>query len=72
MRNYKVYYGIPTYNQFAHAEEAVISVLDSSMVPDQIVIIDNSETGAGYVALEHLAHKYNNVPHRKYIKWRLE
>lgn len=61
MRNYKVYYGIPTYTQFAHAEEAVKTVLQSSLVPDQIVIIDNSEVGAAYTSLQHLPKQYNNV-----------
>lgn len=60
MRDYNVYYGIPTYTQFGHAEEAVRAVLAGSVVPDQIVIIDNSETGAAYTALKHLT-AYNNV-----------
>lgn len=61
MRDYKVYYGIPTYTQFAHAEEAVKTVLEGSLVPDQIVIIDNSGTGAAYTALKHLPEQYSNV-----------
>lgn len=61
MREYKVYYGIPTYTQFAHAEKAVLSVLEGSLVPDQILVVDNSEIGAGYVYLKHLTEKYTNV-----------
>ncbi len=61
MRDYKVYYGIPTYSQFAHTEEAVKAVLQGSLVPDQIVIVDNSETGAGYTALKHLMDQHSSV-----------
>lgn len=61
MRDYKVYYGIPTYNVFHHAESAVKTVLAGSLVPDQIVIIDNSENGSGVTALSHLQTQYANV-----------
>lgn len=60
LRDYKVYYGIPTYSQFKRAEEAVFATLNNTLVPDQIVVIDNSETGAGFVALQHLQ-QYANV-----------
>lgn len=61
MRDYKVYYGIPTYNVFHHAEESVKAILAGSLVPDQIVIIDNSENGSGVTALSHLQTQYANV-----------
>lgn len=61
MRDYNIYYGIPTYTQFAHAEQAVLSVLAGSLVPDQIAIIDNSTTGAAVTALHHLTEQYANV-----------
>lgn len=70
MRDFKVYYGIPTYNQFSHAAAAVESVLSGSMIPDQIVIIDNSETGAACLALGDLSKQYANVhiiPRKKNI-----
>lgn len=59
--DYNVYYGIPTYSQFARAEEAVHAVLAGTIVPNQVVIIDNSETGAGFTALKHLPEQYANV-----------
>ena len=61
MKDYNVYYGIPTYSQFTHTEEAVKAVLAGSLVPDQIVIIDNSEVGAGFTALKHLQDQYPTV-----------
>jgi GT2 family glycosyltransferase len=61
MRDYKVYYGIPTYSQFAHTEEAVKAIYEGTIIPDQIVIIDNSETGAGAAALKHLPLQYPAV-----------
>lgn len=61
MKDYKVYYGIPTYSQFAHAETAVKTILQGSLVPDQIVIIDNSEYGGAFTELSHLPEQYANV-----------
>ncbi len=61
MRDYNVYYGIPTYTQYDHTEKAVRSVMEGSIIPDQIAIIDNSTTGAAVQALHHLTEQYANV-----------
>jgi GT2 family glycosyltransferase len=45
MRNFKLWYGIPTYTQYERAREAVEHIIKTStLVPDEIVIVDNSET----------------------------
>lgn len=62
MRDYKVYYGIPTYSQFQHARESVLTILNtSSLIPDQIVIIDNSGNGSGVLALNDLTQLSNKI-----------
>ncbi|HTH22432.1 MAG TPA: glycosyltransferase [Nitrososphaeraceae archaeon] len=44
MRDFKVYYGIPTYTQYERAKQAVEHIIKTStLVPDEIVIVDNSE-----------------------------
>lgn len=61
-RDYKVLYGVPTYSQFDDCRRAVERIINTStLVPDTIVIIDNSETGAVFYALGDLTEKYADV-----------
>lgn len=62
MRDYKVYYGIPTYTEWERAEQAVLSIIHTStLVPDEFVIMDNSENGSAVLALQKLIKTYTNV-----------
>ncbi len=46
MDNLRVLYGIPTYTQFARARNAIEQIITTStLVPDQFVVVDNSEKG---------------------------
>lgn len=55
----KLIYGIPTYSQFDDCRHAVEQILQSStLVPDEIIIVDNSETAEGYKSLADLIVKY--------------
>lgn len=36
-------YGIPIYSQVKHAQDAIAALLNGTVIPDEIVIIDNSE-----------------------------
>lgn len=57
-----IYYGIPTFNQFARTRQAIDHIMATSSVkPTQIVVIDNSEIGAAVLELDDLTYKYNNV-----------
>ncbi len=49
-----VFYCIPTYKSFDECRVSVQSALNSSVIPDQIVIIDNSGNGSGALALNDL------------------
>lgn len=60
----KLTYGIPTYTQFDHCRKAVEGIINnSSLVPDKILIVDNSETGAAADALSDLTQTYYNRVH---------
>lgn len=62
MRDFKLLYGIPTYTQFDDCRRAIEGIMTTStVIPDEIVIIDNSETGAGLIALRDLPTRYKNV-----------
>lgn len=55
-------YGIPTYTEFDHCRKAVETIIHTStLVPDKILVIDNSETGAGVAALSDLITTYSCV-----------
>lgn len=57
-----VLYGIPTYTQFDHCRQAVEGIINnSSLVPNKIVIVDNSEVGLAYETLYDLTEKYPQV-----------
>jgi len=60
MKDY-IYYCIPTYKSFDEARLGIIAALTGSLVPDEIVVIDNSGDGSGTVALQHLASLYPKV-----------
>lgn len=57
----KIFYGIPTYSQFDRVRSAVDGIYAGSLKPTQIIIIDNSETGAGVLALQDLPKQYPNI-----------
>lgn len=59
--NSYVYYCIPTYKSFEECRTAVHSVYKGSLVPDQVVIIDNSGDASGTLALQDLTETYKNV-----------
>lgn len=62
MRDFKVYYGIPTYTQWNRARDAILTIMaTSSIKPDEFVIIDNSENGSAVTALKSLTDMYANV-----------
>lgn len=57
-------YGIPTYTEFDYCRRAVEGIIkNSSLVPDKVLIVDNSETGAAAQALTDLTQKYNGRVH---------
>ena len=51
---YRINYCIPTYKSFDECKTAVKSLLYGSIIPDNIVIIDNSGDGSGAIALQEL------------------
>lgn len=57
----KIYYCLPTYKSFDLAYESVLAALRSTLVPDQIIIADNSTNGSGATYLQPLTEKFNNV-----------
>lgn len=57
----KIHYCIPTYKSFGHCRAAVQAVLAGIKVPDKIIVIDNSGTGAATLHLQSLLDKYSNV-----------
>lgn len=62
MRDYKVYYGIPTYTQAWRAKNAIQHIINtSSLVPDQFVVIDNSGIGSAIDVLKPLTDVYSKV-----------
>ena len=62
MKDYNLYYGIPTYNQFDRAAAAIQAIYTTStVIPDQIVVIDNSETGGAVQALQPMMDQYPSV-----------
>lgn len=64
LRRPKVLYGIPTFTEFDHCRKAVEGILHtSSLVPDKIVIVDNSEDESGARALTDLTQKYVDRVH---------
>lgn len=60
MKN-KVYYCIPTYRVFDECQKAIESVLAGSLVPDHIIVCDNSGDGSGALYLQPLVEKHKNV-----------
>lgn len=59
--NKKLYYCLPTYKSFDLAYESVLAALRGTLVPDQIIIIDNSGNGSGTEYLKPLTEKFSNV-----------
>jgi len=57
----KVFYCLPTYKSFDLAYDSVLAALRSTLVPDQIIIADNSTDGSGAAYLQSLVEKFNNV-----------
>ena len=57
----KVFYCIPTYKAFDLAYNGVLAALRGTVVPDKIIVIDNSGTGAAALHLQPLAEKFSNV-----------
>lgn len=60
MRDY-VFYCIPTYKSFEECKDAILALYRSTRIPDQIIVIDNSGTGEGTLALTPLANEHNNI-----------
>lgn len=54
-------YCIPTLNRFEELRKAIISVNSGTLVPDEIVVIDNSGNGGSTKALHDILQKYTNV-----------
>lgn len=64
VRDFRVIYGIPTFTEFESCRRAVEGIINnSSLVPDKILIVDNSETEAGAEALTDLTQKYSGRVH---------
>lgn len=57
----KVYYCIPTYRVFDECKKAILSALSGSLVPDSIIIIDNSGDGSAALYLQDVVEKYKNI-----------
>lgn len=54
-------YCIPTFNSFERCEEAIRSVMRSSLKPDALIIIDDSGTGASLTRLVPVLAEYHNA-----------
>jgi GT2 family glycosyltransferase len=62
MKDFRVYYGIPTYTQFNRAKQAIEHIMEtSSLIPDQIVVIDNSGSGAALPVIQPVLERYTSV-----------
>lgn len=56
-----IHYCIPTYRSFDHCINAVLAAMQSSLLPDKYIIIDNSGDGSGTRHLQLLVEQYNNI-----------
>lgn len=56
-----VFYCIPTYRSFDHCRNAIEAVMAGTLKPTQIVVIDNSGTGAAALAMQDLLKVYANL-----------
>lgn len=56
-----IYYGIPTYKSLEECKNSVEALFSGTVVPDQIIIVDNSGTGASAIYLQELVSKYQNI-----------
>lgn len=59
--NKSLFYCLPTYKSFDLAYASVLAALKGTLVPDQIIIIDNSGDGSGTQYLKPLTEQFDNV-----------
>ncbi len=57
----QVYYCIPTYKAFDLAYNGILAVLKGTIVPNKVIVIDNSGTGEAARYLHQLTELYSNV-----------